>query len=766
MASPADRHLTDTAESDGGDSERRSEGVNVEKLARDYIEGAIAYRDDVLKPQRDRLADYFDGDRDLSGDLPAREKRSKFVSRDVRDVCGAVVPQLVDALLGNEESIVEFVPRGPEDVEAATAATQYVNYLVQKHGGLELFIPVILDALKNNVGVVRYWWDERLSIEEKEYKGLTQAEIDAMLKMPEEGIEKIKVKTKTEAGMSEPPPEIPLQAEMPGMPMPESQPFVPEQLFDVTFKITRKKGEICMTAIPPEERLIDENATSLQIGKFTMWGHVRSVDIGELRAMGYDDDELDDLDSGDAFLTNEEAEKRTNAGERAKREDEETVDPSRRTVPYAELFVYGDLEDDGIPGLFQLNVGGTQCKQLDLVRVEDIDVAEFQAVPTEHVATGAAYLGNVMDVQALRTMLWRSTIDSLAQSIFPQRGFHDTAVNVADLMNDEPGALVRCKGPPQQLVTEFQHTFAGREALALIQYTDQTKEERTGVSRNSAGMDADALQSVAKDAAASVVNGAQMQIKHVARMLAGYGGMKKLFKGILRLLVKYQQFPERIRLHNGQFANFDPRQWNPDMDCIVRTGLGAGTTGETIAVLDRLGSMMKDVIAYNPEMVTPQHIYNLFQQYAKLTKFRDASQFVQLPPDTPKPPPPPSPEELLAKAQMFDSETKRRTAIEQNRNDRLKILLENDRERDKMEADVIVKLAVAMIGAKQAVDVKTVAAEAQMKIDKVRSISDYMNELMLSERSFGQQEEAEKRQQEAAAQEAAAQQAPAEGAAQ
>ena len=755
MASPADRHLTDTAESDGGDSERRKDGLDVEKLARDYIEGAIAYRDETLKPQRDRLADYFDGDRDLSGDLPAREKRSKFVSRDVRDVCGAVVPQLVDALLGNEESIVEFVPRGPEDVEAATAATQYVNYLVQKHGGLELFMPVILDALKNNVGVVRYWWDERLTIEEKEYKGLTQAEIDAMIEMPEEGIEKIKVKKKTEV---EAPAEMQLDPAT-GIETPT------EQMFDVIFKITRKKGEICMTAIPPEERLIDENATSLQVGKFTMWGHVRSVDIGELRAMGYTDDELDELDSGDAFLTNEEAEKRTNAGDRAKREDEETVDPSRRTVPYAELFIYGDLEDDGIPGLFQVNVGGSQCKQLDLVRVEDIDVAEFQAVPTEHVATGAAYLGNVMDVQALRTMLWRSTIDSLAQSIFPQRGFHDTNVNVADLMNDEPGALVRCKGPPAQLVQEFQHTFAGREALALIQYTDQTKEERTGVSRNSAGMDADALQSVAKDAAASVVNGAQMQIKHVARMLAGYGGMKKLFKGILRLLVKYQQFPERIRLHNGEFAQFDPRGWNPDMDCIVRTGLGAGTTGETIAVLDRFGGMMEKVMAYNPDMVTPQHIYNLFQQYAKLTKFRDASQFIQLPPNTPKPPPPPSPEELLAKAQMFDSETKRRTAIEQNRNDRLKILLENDRERDKMEADVLVKLAVATIAAKGSVDVKQVAAEAQMKIDKQRSIHDYMNELMLAERSFGQQEEVEKRQQEAAAQqEQAAAQQPAEGA--
>ena len=114
---------------------------------------------------------------------------------------------------------------------------------------------------------------------------------------------------------------------------------------------------------------------------------------------------------------------------------------------------------------------------------------------------------------------------------------------------------------------------------------------------------------------------------------------------------------------------------------------------------------------------------------------------------------------------MFDSETKRRTAIEQNRNDRLKILLENDRERDKMEADVLVKLAVATIAAKGSVDVKMVAAEAQMKIDKQRSIHDYMNELMLAERSFGQQEEVEKRQQEEAAQqEQSAAQQPAEGA--
>lgn len=675
--------------------------AELSRLMRDELEGARNYRDTELVPIRTKVQAYFEGDINLDGDLPAREKRSKFVSRDVRDVFGAIVPQLVNVLLGNDEAPVEFEPVGPEDVDACRDATQYIYYLLRKHGGDELFIPVIHDALKSNVGAIRYWWEEKFEIEEKTFSGISDIELEALqtpIDVPEgEDAPEIEIveKTKRDDGS-----------------------------FDCKVKIKHKRGQICLDAIPPEERLIDENARSLRVGKFRMWAHARSIPVGELVAMGYDEDEVEELDSGDWFLTNDEAEKRENAGERRN----DSVDPTMREVPYAEAFVYGDIEGDGFPGLFFVCVGGSMANVLKKERVTDIDVAEFQTVPVEHVATGTPYLANVIDVAALRTVLWRGTIDSLAQTIFPQRGFLENKVSVADLMNDEPGGLVRCGIPPAQAVVEFPSTFAGADALRLIQYTDQTKEERTGVSRNSAGMDPDALQSVSKEAAASVVNGAQMQIQYVARILANYGGMKALFKGILRLLVKYQKFPERVRLHNGQFVNFDPRKWNPDMDCRVRTGLGNGTTSEKIAVLDRITAMQEKVFAIAPEMVYPENVYNVAKAFLELTPYRDASRFfVAPPPGPPKPKPqPPSPEMILAEIEKMKAETMRRTSIEKNQNERLNILLTNDRERDKNEADFLLGLGKLLIDAHLPINIEQIKQEGVAAMQRQRSIDDYM----------------------------------------
>lgn len=734
LNSPADYLPRDAGDEGETAKPKRKAGkamddAQIESLLRDYFNNAKNYRDETLSPEREKIQRYFEGDPDLDGDLPARKKRSKFVSRDVRDVIGAILPQLFDILFGNDESIVEFVPVGPEDVDAARDATQYVQYLVRKHGGDELWLPVIMDALKNHVGVVRYWWDKRFEVKESKYEGLTDEQFAALdMAMPDDpkGLERTIVEKEQQE----------------------------DGTWNATLRTKQEVGNIRFAAVPPEERLIDENARSLRKGEFTLWAHARSVRVGELIAMGYDEDEVAELTGGDFFLTDEEAEQRENAGDRARRESEEAVDPSMREVPYAESYVYGDLGGEGFPQVWYVCAGGSQCKVLHKEVADGIDVAEFQSVPIEHVATGSPFASNITDVQALRTSLWRGILDSLAQSIFPQRGFQEGQVSVADLMNDEPGALVRCKQPPMQVVQEFPSSFAGREALAVLAYTDQTKEERTGISRNSVGLDADALQSVAKEGVGSVVQGAERQIKFIARMLANYGGMKSLFKGVLRLVVKHQRNPERVRLHNGDFAMFDPSGWNPDMDVIVRTGIGSGTTGEKIASLDRIAQMQEKLVASGSEMVTPLNIYNTADAYMALTPYRNATRFFTPPNPNPppKPPPPPSPEQLLAQAQMIDSQTKRQTDIEKNRTDRLKVLLDNDLKRDQLEVEFMLKLADLAIKAHQPLAIESLKQQATAALQRDRDLGEYMNAIMLADNSTDPKESEQQPAQQAAPQ--------------
>lgn len=719
MASPSDRLYTQAEAQKPSELENKGlTDLELQSVIREHLVGAINYRDETLAPDRRRTQSYFEGEETLDGDLVPRKGRSKYVSRDVSETINQIMPDLVDIFLGDDEAVVEFVPHGPEDAMQARAATLYVNYLVRKHGGLQLFWPVFMDALKNKVGIVRYWWDESKCITEKEYEGLTPEQF-AALTVPEDDDTEIEVvEEEREAVMVE------AMDPMTGQPT-----RVQSETIDCTLKITKKeRGCIRLAAVPPEERLVDENARSLAIGEFSFWGHARNVKAGELIALGFDEDDVYDLWEGDAFLTDEEAERREQAGDRTA--DDGEGDPSMRTVPYAEVFLYGDIKQEGAMSLWRICVGGVQATILrEPERVEHLDVAEFLSQPIEHVATGKAYAENVVPLAGLRTSLWRGMLDSLAQSIFPQRGFHEGMVNVNDLMNDEPGALVRCRTAPSQVVQEFVHPFTGADVLGVLQYTDQVKENRTGVSRTSAGLDPNVLQSTAKEAASHTVSASQKQIKMLARIIAEWG-MKPLMKGILRLVVKHQKYADTVRLLNGEWAQFDPRGWNPDMDCIVRVGKGTGSTQDQIEILQGFLAVQEKLFGAQSPLVDESKVYNTLEAMVRLTQFRDASRFFN-PPQAQQPGAPqpgkqegPTPEMALAEAEKIKAMAERESAKEKNINDRVKLLLEDDRERDRIRADFSKAVIVELLKQGNMAAIEQERMRMEQEINRERNYSE------------------------------------------
>ena len=90
--------------------ESQIEGIvqNAVQDAVDFIESEIA--DDRIKAQR-----YFDGEVDIGEE----EGRSKVVATKVRDTVRNIKPSLMRVFL-NTDKPVEYVPRGPEDVAAAS----------------------------------------------------------------------------------------------------------------------------------------------------------------------------------------------------------------------------------------------------------------------------------------------------------------------------------------------------------------------------------------------------------------------------------------------------------------------------------------------------------------------------------------------------------------------------------------------------------------------------------------------------------------------
>jgi len=223
-----------------------------------------------------------------------------------------------------------------------------------------------------------------------------------------------------------------------------------------------------------------------------------------------------------------------------------------------------------------------------------------------------------------------------------------------DVLNNEVGAIIRMRAPG--MVQPFTTPFVGQAAFPMLEYLDDIKQTRTGISKAASGLDADALQSTTKAAVSATVSAAHQHIEMIARIFAETG-MRKLFTGILKLVAENQDKPRMVRLRNT-FVPIDPRSWDSNMDVIVNVGVGDGTLEERVALLTQVATRQEQIIAQqgpsNPVVTIPQYT-NTLTKMLQLAGIKDSQNyFTQLPVDwTPpeSPPPQPTPEEILAKVQ-------------------------------------------------------------------------------------------------------------------
>jgi len=248
------------------------------------------------------------------------------------------------------------------------------------------------------------------------------------------------------------------------------------------------------------------------------------------------------------------------------------------------------------------------------------------------------------------------------------------------------------------MVQPFSQPFVGQAAFPVVEYLDMVKETRTGISKASQGLNADALQSSTRAAVAATISAAQGRIELVARVFAETG-LKRMFRGLLRMLTKHQSQPMIVRLR-GKFVPIDPRVWNADMDVDVNVALSASSNEERMAMLTQIAAKQEQILQTlgpaNP-LVTVQQYRNTLAKVVELSGFRDASQFVsEVSADyqPPEPTPPgPTPEQILAQvqAQSIHADIAKKAAELQLKKE--ESLRADDRERDKLDADISLRAA-------------------------------------------------------------------------
>jgi len=605
--------------------------------------------------------------------------QSEFVSTDVRESILFMLPSIMRTFFGTKK-IVEFVPKGPEDIQLAEQQTDYINYIIQqKNPGFQVLYDVFKDALVRKTGFVKVFWDDSVTATTHEYTNLDPQSYQALILDKNVEIVKESVTNETIITFD-----------------PISQQEVTQEVpasYDLTIRRLKPKDQVCIESIPPEEVLISRHARDIESASYVAHRMIKSV--SDLVAMGYDQEEIEQYAGyGGSALDPESYEE-----QEARNPFDNMVYPDRndaggKDVLYIEHYLFYDFDGDGIDERIRVCTAGNGLEILNVEQWDELPICMFCPDPEPHTAIGSCPADYLKPIQSAKSQIMRDTLDSLGHSIFPRMGIVEGQVNIDDVLNTDIGQPIRMRAPG--MVQPFAVPFVGKEAFPVLGYLDEAKENRTGVSKASAGLNADALQSSTSTAVSATMSGAQGRVELICRHFAE-GGLKTMFKTVNSLVIKHQNAQDVFRL-NGKFIPVDPRYWDNDKDLVVNVAISKSSDEEKFQVLAQLSQKQEQIMAtlgpQNP-LVSMQQYANTLTRMIEMAGFQDAQSFIntevpQMPPQAPEQQKPDA-AEMLAQAEAMKAQVSAQKAMIDAETDRMKIIMDDDRQRDIEEAQLRVK---------------------------------------------------------------------------
>ena len=650
---------------------RPKEREEIEAIVQDAIENAVSFVEGEISEKRIIAQRYYDGEVDIGHE----DGRSKVVATKVRDTVRTVKPSIMRVFLSSTHA-VEFIPHGPEDVASAEQATAFIDYQFNRHDGYKILQDVSHDALIKKQGIAKAYWKEYDEAKFYSFTDLSDEELQLLLDDEDNTL----VEQITE--MSVEIDDMGMQVEMPRH----------------SVKISRMetKGDMCIESVPPEEFFVDRDARNFDDAYVV--AHRTEMRIGDLLGMGFEYDDLKDLDNGSGGSAMADAEIFERQDYLEDVNSDNKLDPAMRVVTVTEAYMRIDIDGTGAPALHKFLCGGTNYKLLAYEPCDEIPFAKFEIDPEPHSFYGRSLAEIIIDEQDAATAILRGILDNVALTNNPGMEVVDGMAEYDDLLNNEIGRIVRVKQPGA--IRELAVPFVAGSTLPMLQYMDNMVETKTGVLAASGGLSADALQGNTATAVNATVQAAAGQIEVMVRNLAY--GMRDLFGIMLRIYQKNVNEEQIMRLHN-QFVPVDPRVWNNEMDLSINVGLGTGREAEKAAAYrEILGLQMQVFQQYGPgngvvgltnirntlsDMLASSGIRNSERYFGEMNEQIEQQMLMQAQQAAQGQQQAGDPNAAYLQAEQMKASTRVQADMAKAQLDARKMMLEDDRQRDKMAQD-------------------------------------------------------------------------------
>jgi hypothetical protein len=390
---------------------------------------------------------------------------------------------------------------------------------------------------------------------------------------------------------------------------------------NVKLKKTTNNGKVTVENVPPEEFLISKRARSIADSPFT--AHRKMMTRSELVAMGYDEELVESLPTGDALEFSPERIARYTRGEQPT--DMDSNDESMQLVEVFECYLKVDMDDDDIAEYRRVVYAGHE-----ILEEHECDYNPFHSlcpIPIPHKFYGQSLADRAMDLQLIKSTVVRQMLDNLYLTNNYRVGAVEGQVNLDDLLTSTAGGVVRLKNPAA-IVPMTVQSSAG-QSFPMLEYLDAIQAKRTGVSDTQQGLDPNLLQNVTATAVSAMSAASTGKLELIARIFAETG-VTSLFRGILHLLCKYQDKARVVRI-NGEFIPFDPREWKTNYNVNINVGLGTGQRQEQLATMQMILAKQEEIITNyglsNP-LVNIKQYRDTLAKFIHMAGFKDSTEFI------------------------------------------------------------------------------------------------------------------------------------------
>lgn len=547
----------------GEGSRGASEGISEQEIASllsEYERASTSYRGSQLADEQAAALDYYYAE--PLGD--EEDGRSQIVLPDVAEVVDYMTVSVLRTCVAGDR-VVEFEASDVELDDKAQEATEAVDYVfMRRQDGYRVLLDWIKSGLIEKIGVVKTC----VRRETVKRRQSVRIPVEGIALLQEDGA---KIVSADEGD---------------------------DGLWTVIVEQEIERAKFEDIPIPSGEFLFAQRTRHEDDSEYV--AHRTRKTLSDLVEMGFDREIVAGLSSDDNLVDDDWRE--VNRYEDERNLDMVRKSPEMREVFLCEEYVRLDRDGDGIAELLQ--VFRVDKTILGIEEVEQNPFVVFCPFPMPHRLVGQGLADKVMDIQRIRSVLMRQTLDGIyltnnPRQFLPEEGISENTIE--DLLTVRPGGIVRGRAnfKPEPLYEPFDP----QKGMGLLEFFAGERESRTGITRLNQGLDADAVNKTATGTALMQAQGQQIE-EFIARNFAE--AMSRLFRKKLRLMVDHGE-PFAIKVE-GRAVQVDPRLWPEEMDVSIRVGLGSGRKEQRLAYRMQLLEIQREGAALG--LVGPKQLYN------------------------------------------------------------------------------------------------------------------------------------------------------------